>query len=619
MKPTTKSLGLRLTGALRDASWARDVAPLPGLEEVKEAAKNLVHGIQSIETHHAKRAAISRRIATILGLLQSHLNGSEPSLELQYFFNKMVMCHEKLSELDIKRGATKTLRAAQQLEMLEILEREISSDFQDAIFALLIQRLPSPSSSQPPSPSSLPPAITIKESIPEKSVAFPVLEPFYDYPRVNRYELSLNTIVRRTRGRSEPNSPLVKSVASGKYMGRNVLVVQYSSRIKHQDVFKEFVDDVGAVIQERHPNVLEFIGASDDSAPGQPYFMVLGGALSRDVFLRSACSAQQIFTFYSHQQSGMHCLLDHGVQTWKDIYVSEDGRAVIHPPYWDYDYVWDKSNYDVFSSLSGVTQSSDFPLGTLAEILNISGPRWKSFQSAVLSHTGTAIRDYHLMHIASELDLPIPPFLLTYYGPVPNFILSVGSVGLPDYDAGDSFHGTMCGWTAASSLWSCAGWEALHTHALEYWIPPSSNERDEDETAITGVSGAISVDTLESSSDGWLSYGYFDSDVSFGVGYEMAISDLELFEMSWDRFCSTKLDGLVHLSEERQDFHAVRHVSVTVHCQPESLRGLFPLYFHRRPSSLFNAEHYWGFFSEDPDPSVVPCHIVKKMPVYYSV
>jgi hypothetical protein len=116
------------------------------------------------------------------------------------------------------------------------------------------------------------------------------------------------------------------------------------------------------------------------------------------------------------------------------------------------------------------------------------------------------------MHIAHELDLPVPPFLLVYYGKLPDFILSVGSVGIPDYftdgQPGDCFHGSMTQWSPVSSLWSCAGWEALHTCSLDYWLPQaplvqSGGDFDE-EFALMGPSGGTAIEPLDSSSDGWL-------------------------------------------------------------------------------------------------------------------
>ncbi|KAG8694584.1 hypothetical protein FRC08_008385 [Ceratobasidium sp. 394] len=349
MKPSAKSFGLRLAGALQDAgrstvSAAMGVAPLPGFEEVKDVALRLVDSIQSLESHQTKRAMLSHRITTTIGMLETHLRNDEPSLELQYFFNKMITCQKKLLGLESKRGVPKALRAAQQLEMMEMLEREISSDFQDAILALLLQRL-SPS----PRPESQP-VITITQPTPETDIT-PNLQAVFDYPKVTRCELSLNTIVRRTRG-SEPNSPLIKSVASGKYQGRNVLVVQYSSKVQQEDALKAFLSDVSTVIREQHPNVLEFVGASDDISCYPNHFMVFdaGYTVSRETFLRSAHSAEQIFRFLGGVKSGMECLLDHGVHTWHDICVADNGRAVIHPPYWETDFSWDKSNVGYRSS-----------------------------------------------------------------------------------------------------------------------------------------------------------------------------------------------------------------------------------------------------------------------------
>jgi hypothetical protein len=164
----------------------------------------------------------------------------------------------------------------------------------------------------------------------------------------------------------------------------------------------------------------------------------------------------------------------------------------------------------VFSSLTGAGGCPDFPLSTLSEILNISGDRWREFETKVTS-LSTQTRDYHLMHIADELDLPVPPFLLVYYGKLPDFILSVGSVGIPDYftagQPGDCFHGSMTEWTQVSSLWSCAGWEALHTCSLDYWLPqiPSVQDGGDDtDLALRRPSGVAHIEPLDSSSDGWL-------------------------------------------------------------------------------------------------------------------
>lgn len=52
------------------------------------------------------------------------------------------------------------------------------------------------------------------------------------------------------------------------------------------------------------------------------------------------------------------------------------------------------------------------------------------------------------------------------------------------------------------------------------------------------------------------SYGGFDSGKTFGLGYELVISEPVLFEQSWDRFCSTRLGSIMHLVDEEQDFHA---------------------------------------------------------------
>lgn len=169
----------------------------------------------------------------------------------------------------------------------------------------------------------------------------------------------------------------------------------------------------------------------------------------------------------------------------------------------------------MFSSLNGTSGCPHFPLNTLAEILNISDGNWQELETAVVSQS-TPARDYHLMQIAEELGLPVPPFLLVYYGKLPNFILSVGSIGIPDYlstgQAEDCFHGSMTGWSPVSSLWSCTGWEALQTCLLDFWLPDCAStstptqEYDSCESlAVVGASsGTASVHPLETSSDGWL-------------------------------------------------------------------------------------------------------------------
>lgn len=118
------------------------------------------------------------------------------------------------------------------------------------------------------------------------------------------------------------------------------------------------------------------------------------------------------------------------------------------------------------------------------------------------------------MQIAEELGLPVPPFLLVYYGKLPNFILSVGSIGIPDClstgQASDCFHESMTSWSPVSSLWACTGWEALQTCSLDYWLPectPPSIQGDtsEQSLAVMAASSAMtSVEPLETSSDGWL-------------------------------------------------------------------------------------------------------------------
>ncbi|CUA67653.1 hypothetical protein RSOLAG22IIIB_13500 [Rhizoctonia solani] len=413
---------------------------------------------------------------------------------------------------------------------------------------------------------------------------------------------------------------VIKSIARGTYRDREVFVVQYSSRDAPGKAVKAFLSSVKAVVQEQHPNVLRFVGASDDTPSFENHYMVFdaGAFTSREAFVQSLHSARRTFDFLQGVKAGMGFLLEYGVQTWEDIYISHEGRAVVCPPYWGDSDVWSKSNHDVFTSLTGTAHSEDFPLTTLSEILNMAGSRWADFERAVTSY-GCGFRDYHLMQIAHELDLPVPPFLLVYCGPLPNFLVSVGSIGIPEWmitgQPSDCFSGLMTGWTGISSLWSCTGWEALQTFALEYWTvahTPSDDECDK-------LSPNTAFKPLDSSSDGWLSYGCFESSESFGVGYDLTISDPFLFEASWKRFVDTRCTTVMDLAETEQSVHAVRHISVGISCKSPKTRSFLPLYFHRRPSSMFNVEHYWGFFSDSPDPNVTPRKLVRDIRVEYSI
>ncbi|CUA71160.1 Xaa-Pro dipeptidyl-peptidase [Rhizoctonia solani] len=386
-----------------------------------------------------------------------------------------------------------------------------------------------------------------------------------------------------------------------------------------QDVLA-FLSSVKAIVQEQHPNVLRFVGASDDTASFENHYMVFdaGAFTSREAFVQSLHSARRTFDFLEGVKAGMGFLLEYGIQTWEDIYISHEGRAVVCPPYWGDSDAWSKSNHDVFTSLTGTAHSEDFPLTTLSEILNMAGSRWADFERAVTSY-GCGFRDYHLMQIAHELDLPVPPFLLVYCGPLPNFLVSVGSIGIPEWmitgQPSDCFSGLMTSWTGISSLWSCTGWEALQTFALEYWTVAHTPSDDE--------CGELSPNTafkpLDSSSDGWLSYGCFESSESFGVAYDLTISDPTLFEASWKRFVDTRWTTVMDLAETEQSVHAVRHISVGISCKSPKTRSSLPLYFHRRPSSMFNVEHYWGFFSDSPDPNVTPRKLVRDIRVEYSI
>lgn len=151
-------------------------------------------------------------------------------------------------------------------------------------------------------------------------------------------------------------------------------------------------------------------------------------------------------------------------------------------------------------------------MSTLSEILNIAGNRWSEFESALATHS-TGLRDYHLMQVAGDLAFPVPPFLLIYYGPLPEFLVSVGSVGVPEWlvtgQPGDCFHGSMTNWHSLSSVWACSGWEALQTCALECWTSgrglPVLERYEYGSLAPCGVSTEPwTFEPLNSSSDGWL-------------------------------------------------------------------------------------------------------------------
>ncbi|CAE6439097.1 unnamed protein product [Rhizoctonia solani] len=575
MKSDTKSISSRILSVTRSTGSAitRNI-PLPGLSEVKSAAKNLVDGLEAIDDQVTRCQAVTSRITSILGMLEPHCQDGEVSLELSYFYNKLGVCQRQLARVDSRRGLSNALRAKRQIEIIERVENEIGIGLQDVLLSIMLKRL-----SEPREGSILKPASKVPEQ--------PIPAETYRYPKIKRCQVSLGAMVRRRRV-----DGIIKSVARGTYRDQEVLVVQYSSKGAPGEAAKAFLASVKAVIQEQHPNVLRFIGASDDASSYENHYIVFdaGATISREAFVQSLRSAQRTFNFLEGVKAGMGFLLEYGVQT-----------------------------HDVFTSLTGVTQSPDFPLTTLTEILNMTGSRWSDFERAVASH-GYGFRDYHLMQIAHELDLPVPPFLLTYCGPLPNFLVSVGSIGVPEWiitgQPSDCFHGSMIGWAGVSSLWSCTGWEALQTCALEYWTAGNTSNSGGEYDIFPHDA---TFEPLSSSSDGWLSYGCFETSESCGVAYELAISDSALFEGSWKRFGETRLSDVVYMTENEQSVHAVRHISVSIHFSPPKMRGLLPLYFHRRPSSMFNVEHYWGFLSDSPDPEVSPCKLVRDMQVEYSI
>lgn len=617
MKATVKSMGSRIVGAVQDAgrttgSALAQVAPIPGFLDVKTAATRLLDGLEILEDHRHRCQVLSHRITSVLSALESHCRTSEIGSELRYFYNKLVLCQKQLSRLDSKRGLSNALKASRQLEVIERLEREIDSNLQDVMLSLLIQQL------------SAPRPTVIYQPVPQATKETPPAQTCY-YPIIKRCQLNVDTMIKRGPLEASRGST-VRSVARGKYRNREVLVVQYSGKTGPDQALKAFLTAMSAVIQEQHPNVLRFMGASDKATPAESHYIVFdaGRTIPRESFMQTLRSAKEAFHFFSGVKDGMQFLLDHGIQTWSDIHVSEDGHAIVCPPYWDDVNLWEKSNHDVFSSLTGTIRPTDFPLSTLSEILNTSGARWSEFESVVTSHT-TKLRDYHLMQMADDLGLPIPPFLLVYCGSVPDFIISVGSVGIPEGYPEDSFHESMASWTPISSLSACTGWEALQTSALEYWTSEGTPASSKDAVGGFGMPAVAAVpvmgmlEPLDSSSDGWLSYGCFESSETFGVIYELTISDSELFEHSWKRFTETRLASMMHVGDEEQSFHAVRHISVNVHCKPGKMRGCLPLYFHRRPSAMFNVEHYWGFLSDSPDPGVTPCQLVRSIQVEYLI
>ncbi|KAF8741768.1 RNA pseudouridylate synthase, partial [Rhizoctonia solani] len=582
-----KSLSSRILSATRSTGSAitRSI-PLPGLSEVKGAAKKLVDGLETIDDHAAKCKTLTSRIASISSMLENHFQEGEDVTELSYLYTKLQTCQRQLSRIDSRRGLSGALRATRQIEVIERVEKEIGTGLQDFLFSIMLRRLSTPRQN-----------LTIK-------------------PDETTSKNHVGTMVRRRRIDS-----VVKSVTRGTYRNRNILLVQYSSKKEPQKAAEMFLASVKTIIQEQHPNVLHFMGGSEDSGSYENHYMMfdVGTVISREAFVQSLRSAQKAFSFLEGVKAGMKFLLDYGVQTWDDIHISHDGRAVLCPPYWDDPDTWSKSNHDVFTSLTGTTHSPDFPLTTLTEILNMAGSRWSDFQLTVTTH-GYGLRDYHLMQIADELELPVPPFLLIYCGPLPDFLVSVGSIGVPEWiitgRSSDCFSGSMTDWVGISSLWSCTGWEVLQTCTLEYWSvgngPPYANEDHED------FSCGATLEPL-GSPDGWLSYGCFESSDSFGISYELAVSDPVLFEESWKRYSATKISNIMHMAEDEQSIQAVRHISVNIRCKLPKKRGLLPLYFHRRPSSLFNVEHYWGFLSDSPDPDVPPCRLVRDVQVEYSV
>ncbi|CEL58605.1 hypothetical protein RSOLAG1IB_08681 [Rhizoctonia solani AG-1 IB] len=537
----TKSLSSRILSLTRATGSAITPSiPLPGLSEVKCAAKQLVNGLETIDDHAVKCKALTHRITSILSMLEPYCQEGEINLEMSYFYNKLEVCQRQLSRIDPRRGLSGALRATRQIEIIERVEKEIGAGLQDFLLCIMLQRLSTPKENLLIRPNEELPG----DQLPSQT---------YHYSKIKRCQISVGTIVRRRRVNG-----VVRSVARGTYRRRDVLVVQYSSKDTPREAAEAFLASVKVIIQEQHPNVLRFMGASDDSDLCENHYLIFdaGAITSREAFVQSLHSAHKTFSFLEGVKSGMVFLLDYGVQTWADIHISHDGHPVICPPYWDDPDMWSKSNHDVFTSLTGTTHSPDFPLTTLTEILNMAGSRWSDFQQAVTSHE-YRFRDYHLMQIADELDLPVPPFLLIYCGPLPEFLVSVGSVGAPEWivtgQLSDCFSGSMTDWVGVSSLWSCTGWEALQTCMLEYWSAGngSSYAGDESDHFPHGA-------TLEplGSSDGWLSYGCFESSDSFGIAYELAVSDSTLFEESWKRFGSTQIPKIMHMVENEQSIHA---------------------------------------------------------------
>ena len=55
----------------------------------------------------------------------------------------MLSCQAQLTSYASTRGLSRAFRASQQLEMIEMLEREINADFQDAIVSYFAIRFAS--------------------------------------------------------------------------------------------------------------------------------------------------------------------------------------------------------------------------------------------------------------------------------------------------------------------------------------------------------------------------------------------------------------------------------------------------------------------------------------------
>ncbi|CAE7127220.1 unnamed protein product, partial [Rhizoctonia solani] len=254
---------------------------LPGISEVKCAAKKLVDGLETIDDHATKCQTLTSRITSILRMLEPHCQDGEVSLELGYFYQKLEICQKQLARIDSRRGLSNALRAKRQIEIVERIEQEIGTGLQDVLLAVMLKRLSSPRE------------VTAYQPV-DKSPTNPAPSHAYRYPTIKRCQISLGAMIKRRR-----LDGVTRSIARGTYRDREVLVVQYSSKVAPGKAAKAFLSSVKTVIQEQHPHVLRFMGASDDTSSSENHYMIFdaGTTTSREAFILSLRSAQGTFSF----------------------------------------------------------------------------------------------------------------------------------------------------------------------------------------------------------------------------------------------------------------------------------------------------------------------------------